>query len=167
MVDSTMQSSNGPVPLFRAEIRPYRSLGRDGFLILMSVIGAVSFAAGMAFAAMGAWPVLGFFGLDVALIYVAFRRNYGDARQVEIIEIADQMLTLTQLDRRGRPTVLRYNPVWVRLAVSEAPNGSVALQFVSHGTAAAFGGFLNDEQKLGLAARLDAALFAVRRGARW
>ena len=42
----------------------------------MVAIGAVSFVAGVVFLLMGAWPVFGFFGLDVLLLYWAFRLNY-------------------------------------------------------------------------------------------
>ena len=62
--------------IFSAMITPHRSLGRVGFLVLMAVFGAVSFVAGIAFLLMGAWPVFGFFGLDVVLLYWAFRLNY-------------------------------------------------------------------------------------------
>jgi uncharacterized membrane protein len=58
--------------IFSVVIRPHRSLGSLGFLVLMAVFGAVSFAAGVAFLLMGAWPVFGFFGLDVLLLYWAF-----------------------------------------------------------------------------------------------
>ena len=66
--------------LFSALLTPHRSLNRTGFLVLMTFIGAVSFIAGMAFLLMGAWPVLGFFGLDVLAIYWAFRINFRSAR---------------------------------------------------------------------------------------
>ena len=45
----------------------------------MGFIGAVSFVAGIAFAMIGAWPVLGFFGLDVALIWYAFNATTAPA----------------------------------------------------------------------------------------
>jgi uncharacterized membrane protein len=37
----------------------------------MGCIAAVSFAAGIGFLLIGAWPVFGFFGLDVVLIWWA------------------------------------------------------------------------------------------------
>ena len=59
--------------LFSAVLTPHRSLSATGFLILMMLVGGVSFAAGIVFLMMGAWPVFGFFGLDVLLLYLAFR----------------------------------------------------------------------------------------------
>src|SRR5258705_8068255 len=71
--------------LFSARLTPHRSLNRTGFLVLMAFLSTVSFAAGLAFLLMGAWPVLGFFGLDVLAIYWAFRVNFRRARATEEI----------------------------------------------------------------------------------
>ena len=68
--------------LFAARLTPHRSLSRAGFLLLMAVLGGISFAAGMVFLVLGAWPVFGFVGLDVLLVYWAFRANDRDARFV-------------------------------------------------------------------------------------
>jgi len=54
--------------LFDAFITPHRSLSPRGLTILMVMIGVISFICGAAFMAAGAWPVMGFFGIDVALI---------------------------------------------------------------------------------------------------
>ena len=62
--------------IFAAVLTPHRSLGNIGFLVLMIVFGGVSFVSGIAFLMMGAWPIFGFFGLDVLLLYWAFRINY-------------------------------------------------------------------------------------------
>eukprot|EP01031_Cornospumella_fuschlensis_P049526 gene49526-60638_t len=62
--------------IFAATLAPHRSLSQRGFLLVMLVIGGISFASGAVFLAMGAWPVFGFFGLDVVLIYWAFRANF-------------------------------------------------------------------------------------------
>ena len=45
---------------FSAVLLPHRSLGRKGFVILMSVISGASFLTGLAFYLRGAWPVMGF-----------------------------------------------------------------------------------------------------------
>src|SRR5690348_16343440 len=94
-------NDSGPTPpearAFRAILHPHRSLEPKGFLILMLAIGGVSFLMGMAFLIMGAWPVLGFFGLDVLLIYVAFRLNYRAARAYEVVELTPHTLTLEKV----------------------------------------------------------------------
>ena len=66
--------------IFSALLTPHRSLGPTGFLILMACLGGLSFVSGIIFVSIGAWPVFGFFGLDVLLVYLAFRANYRSAR---------------------------------------------------------------------------------------
>jgi uncharacterized membrane protein len=46
----------------------------------MGCIALVSFAAGIGFLLIGAWPVFGFFGLDVVLIWWALKRNFRDGK---------------------------------------------------------------------------------------
>ena len=60
-------------PFYRATLWPHRSLSRAGFRVFMIVVALVSTFASLPFFIMGAWPVVGFFGLDVLLLYLAFR----------------------------------------------------------------------------------------------
>src|SRR5262245_31831490 len=87
---------------FRAVLAPHRSLAPQGFLLLMAAISLVSFVMGVMFAAIGAWPVFGFYGLDVLLIYVAFRLNYRSGRAYEMVELTPAVLTFTRVDPSGR-----------------------------------------------------------------
>src|SRR4030088_1325742 len=87
--------------LFSALLTPHRSLNRTGFLVLMGFVSAVSFAAGFAFLLMGAWPVFGFFGLDVLAIYWAFRINFRNAKATEQIWVTPSELRLRRVSHRG------------------------------------------------------------------
>src|SRR3569623_1723307 len=82
-------------PIFTAELTPHSSLGRTGFLALMLFLSLVSFIAGILLLRMGAWPVYGFFGLDVLLFFRACRVIYARAR-------ASDHLVLTPLELRRR-----------------------------------------------------------------
>ena len=86
-----------PDSRFSAVLLPHRSLGRKGFIVLMGVISVVSFLTGIAFYMKGAWPVLGFFGLDILLVYGAFRLNYRAARVYETVELSDSELKVTRV----------------------------------------------------------------------
>src|SRR3979490_2372760 len=83
--------------LFSALLTPHRSLNRTGFLVLMAFLSVVSFAAGLAFLLMGAWPVLGFFGLDVLVVYWAFRINFRHAKASEEITITPSELRIRRV----------------------------------------------------------------------
>src|SRR3984885_1151525 len=101
--------------LFSALLTPHRSLNRSGFLVLMGILSVVSFAAGLAFLLMGAWPVFGFFGLDVVVIYWAFRVNFHRAQAVEEITITASELRVRRVSHRGHVVEWVLNPLWVRL----------------------------------------------------
>ncbi|MEZ5843218.1 MAG: DUF2244 domain-containing protein [Hyphomicrobiaceae bacterium] len=153
--------AQAPAP-FRAILTPHRSLSAQGFLIVMAAIGLVSFLAGMAFLVMGAWPVFGFFGLDVALIYFAFRANYRAARQFETVEVTRDAVTLTHVDASGRTTSQSFNPFWVRVEIEQWTDGRAFLKLAESGRQSLFGSFLLDEEKHELADALRAALLTAR-----
>lgn len=151
-----------PRPPFRAVLTPYRSLSRAGFIVLMATVAVVSFVAGTAFLLAGAWPVLGFFGLDVLIIYLAFRANYIAAREHETIEIDGGRLVLTQTDRRGRSRTVELNPYWASVRLSEAVDGRTRLALASHGREHVLGRFLTDDERRDLAGALRGALATAR-----
>jgi uncharacterized membrane protein len=124
----------------------------------MAAVGAVSFAGGLAFVLMGAWPVTGFFGLDVLLVYVAFRRNYRAARLSETIELSERELSLTRTHPSGEVECFNFNPYWVRLGHVRRENAPAELSLASHGRKLVFAAFLSDKEKARLAEALGAAL---------
>jgi uncharacterized membrane protein len=163
---TTQEGSEGhepAAPAFRAVLTPHRSLSPRGFLILMTFVGVISFIAGMSFLAMGAWPVMGFFGLDVLAIYIAFKLNYRAGRHVETVEITTTDLTVTRTRPNGRREAFALNPYWAHVHLAERPDGANALYLRSHGKAYAIGAFLNDDERRDLSTALDRALAAMRR----
>ena len=132
---------------FRAFLTPHRSLGPKGFLILMAVICGISFGTGMAFLMMGAWPVFGFCGLDVALVYFAFKANYRSGRLLEVVDLTDAELTVTRVEPSGKKQSWAFNPYWVRVNVSPRIGRSSEMSLASHGKRLVFGAFLTDEER--------------------
>ncbi len=147
---------------FRAVLYPHRSLGPTGFLILMSAVGGVSFVTGMVFLIMGAWPVFGFFGLDVALIYFAFKLNYRSGRLYEMVELTPETLTVTRVHPSGRKEHFAFNPYWVRVLLAEGPQGRTDLRLTSHGHEFSLGRFLTDDERRDLSHALSGALAQTR-----
>lgn len=160
----TMQAGLVPTTLpFRAVLTPHRSLSKRGFLILMLVLCGVSFIAGLAFLLLGAWPVMGFLGLDVAIVYLAFKLNYRAARAYECIEVTRDDLIITRVSADGRHrNVTRLSPTWARLDAQEASDGSVALSLASHGRIVSIAQHLGSDQRRSFARSLTAALRLVR-----
>jgi uncharacterized membrane protein len=151
--------------LFSARLTPHRSLNRTGFLVLMAFLSAVSFAAGLAFLLMGAWPVLGFFGLDVLAIYWAFRINFRHARASEEISVTPSELRVRRVSHRGHVVEFVFNPLWVQLDQKiHAEFGIEKLYLVSKGRRVSIGSFVGPDEKASFAKALLAALQAARRG---
>ena len=111
--------STGTDVFFERVLLPHRSLKPRGFHILMLLLLLVSLAVGIGFVAIGAWPVCGFFGLDVALVYLAFRLSYRSARQREILRLADDEFTVERIDIYGERRVWRFQPFWLRVILLE------------------------------------------------
>src|SRR4026209_2898607 len=88
---------------FSAVLTPHRSLGPKGFMVLMGAVCAVSFGTGLLFYLLGAWPVIGFMGLDVALIYIAFRLNYRPARLSQTEPLTPRAPPATRATPTARP----------------------------------------------------------------
>lgn len=154
-----------PAEHFRAILLPHRSLGRKGFIILMSVVSAVSLGTGLLFYTLGAWPVLGFCGLDIMLVYGAFKLNYRAAKLHELIELTESELKLTRIYPSGHSQSWSFNPYWVRLELEEFETEADRLSLRSHGRMLIFGNFLSDEEKRGFADALSAALRMLKGGA--
>ena len=152
-------------PIFSAVLTPHRSLGRTGFLILMLALAGMSFVTGIVFLMAGAWPVFGFFGLDVLLVYVAFRLNYRAARAYEEVTVSPSELTVRKVSPRGEVREWILNPLWVRLDRSAHEHfGLERLCLVSHGRQLPIATFLGAEEKESFAEALATALGEARRG---
>jgi uncharacterized membrane protein len=151
--------------LFSALLTPHRSLNRTGFLLVMAAISVVSFAAGIACLMIGAWPVLGFLGLDVLAIYVAFKINFRRAKAYEEILVTPSELRLRRVSHRGQVMEFAFNPLWVQLdQVIHEEFGVERLFLVSKGRRVALASFLGPDEKASFAKALKAALAAARRG---
>ena len=166
MMTGNAFDADAPEPvLFRALLTPHRSLSRGGFIALMGFFGAVSFAAGLAFLLMGAWPVLGFFGLDVVIIWWAFRVNFKRGNASEEISVTPSELRLRRITHRGHVIEWAFNPLWVQLDQKIHPEfGVERLTLVSRGRRVSVASFLGADEKESFAKALISALQAAKRG---
>jgi uncharacterized membrane protein len=144
---------------------PHRSLGPKGFLFVMGLIGGVSFIAGLAFALIGAWPVFGFLGVDVLLIWFAFRTSYRAGRVRERIVIHQGDLTVMRCDVRGREQVWTFPSYWARSDIEIDDRDGPKLYVGSHDRRIRVGAFLTELELYTFRNRLDDALQLSRAAA--
>jgi uncharacterized membrane protein len=151
--------------LFSALLTPQRALSPTGFWSLMGFFSAVSFAVGGVFWWLGAWPVLGFCGLDILLMYWAFRVNFARAKATEEILVTASELRVRRTSHRGHVMEWVLNPLWVRLdQIVHAEFGIERLYLVSRGRRVSVASFLGPDEKASFAKALSAALADARRG---
>jgi len=147
---------------FHAVLRPYRSLGPAGFALVMALVAGVSSITGAAFLLMGAWPVTGFFGLDVLLIFIAFKLNYRSGRVYETVDLTPARLVFRRVHPSGYQERFDCNPYWAHVNLVEGPDGRTRLGISAQGRELTFGYFLTDEERRDFASALKSALFAAR-----
>lgn len=148
--------------VFDAVLYPHRSLSPRGFWILMTLVSLVSFVAGLAFLLIGAWPVLGFFGLDVLLIFVAFRLSYRAARLVERVRLSPDSLQVERISPYGQVRRWSFQPYWVRVMLDDPLQIDSVVTIASHGRSVGVGSFLVPGEKAEFANALRAALRGLR-----
>ncbi|MGC6534712.1 MAG: DUF2244 domain-containing protein [Parvibaculales bacterium] len=157
-----------PLPAdFSLVLRPNMSLSQRGFFWLMAFVAAVSFTVGAYFWSLGAWPVFGFFGLEVFLLYSAFRLNYRYGRRYETLKMQDNHLVFSQVNALGVIRNWQFDPYWVRVKLERfGENGEEIGNLIlsSHGKYVSVGAFLSPDERASLAASLQLSLADLRDG---
>ncbi len=150
--------------VFGAVLQPHRSLSPFGFRVLMAAVCIAFCAVGLAFLLVGAWPVLGFCGLEVVLIYALFRLNFRSLARYETIRLTDRELELCRIAPDGATERVTFQPYWLRVTVEEKPGRASRLILSSHGRAVTVGAFLAPDERVALAEALTEALARQRAG---
>ncbi|MFO1070461.1 MAG: DUF2244 domain-containing protein [Geminicoccaceae bacterium] len=147
---------------FEAVIYPNPPLGPKGTMVLFGGVAAVSFAMGAAFVQAGAWPVAGFFGLDVLLLVIAFRVVAHRSRRREVIRLDSNGLNIIRVSANGRQAGWRFEPYWVRVDMDDPPKPGSQLVVAQGYRRLRIGEFLTPAERGDLATALRAALRSYR-----
>ncbi len=152
--------------VFDAILHPYRSLSPTGFYWLMGLLALAAVTLGLTFLAMGAWPIFGLYGLDILLVYLAFRANYRSAStQWERVKLTAGELTVDQHGpKQGQYHRSTFQPAWLRVDMDDPPEHHSQCVLTSHGRSLSVGCFLSPEERLDFAKALRAALARLRGG---
>jgi uncharacterized membrane protein len=141
---------------FSTLLRPHRSLSDNGFKWLIRAVILANLLIGLPMYWLGAWPVAGFCGLDVALLWWLFNRNYFDARRSETLTLTDRELVVERIAPDGEREEHRLDAYWLRVETGER------LVLTSRGNRVVIGRFLAPAERAKVAAELKAALAAMR-----
>lgn len=157
----TAGASTAPEP-FEAFLYPNPALSDRGFAIFMALAVLVTVIVGGLFVAAGAWPIGGFFGLDLLLLYLAFRAARRNARRYEWVRVEPRRLLVRRVGPDGRAAEWRFEPCWVRVHFDEPPRPDSPVVISSHGRRLGLGLFLTPDERRDFAATLRAAVERVR-----
>jgi uncharacterized membrane protein len=154
----TLDSSAG----FSLTTRRNCSMPPQALVWLLVFTACLSFAIGIGFASVGAWPVLPFIGLEVAALATAFFAQARRAADHERIVVRDGEMRIEVRDA-GRTSVHSFHPGWVRLLTQRAGE-DVRIGVRSHGRELEIGRHLDAPGRSLLAAELAGRLKRYRDG---
>jgi uncharacterized membrane protein len=156
------QEPGKPEPVFEALIVPHRSLSRRGTLILSAVLALCSAGIAVRFWFLGAWPVIAFSGVEVALATLLLSINFRHARARELIRLSSAEITVVQTDHRGRRRSFSFPSAWLQIRLETTGNQDSRLLLRSHGRGREVAAFLHAPAKLSLFEALRDALHRLR-----
>lgn len=151
-----------PRPAFAAVLTPHRSLTRKGFIAVMALVAGLNLIGGLVFYIAGAWPVAGFMGLDVVLIWWAFKANFAAARRAERVEVTDTEVILSRFAEGRSAQEQRFTRAWLKIELEEDRERELigGLYLRSHGRRTEIARFLAADEKKSFALALEKALAA-------
>ena len=165
MSESNADMTMNDLPVFSAELHPYRSLGRNGHRIFFVIAGALSLAHMAVFMISGAWPVVMFFGADFLILFGAFWLNNRAAKAREVVSLSRTNISIRKISPSGRETEHVFNPFWARFLVSrKARIGITAMHVRGNGRETDVGTFLPLDDRERFATAFSGALARVKRG---
>lgn len=156
-------TTKDPYVYFDAALHPHRSLDRTGFLLVMTVAVVFGFTIGIAFLLVGAWPVFGFCGAEILLLYIAFQLNYRSGQWSERLVLSDSGLQVRRFGPKGEVGRWDFEPGWLRINIEESRPHGGALTLSSHGRSLSIGGFLTPDERSEVADALRVAITNYRR----
>src|SRR5882672_10668188 len=147
---------------FDAVIEPNRPLSARGIALVLGLVGAFSFIAGIAFVLRGAWPVTPFLGGDVALLAWAMRASVRASKRREHLILTADTLLIERIGVNGQARREEINHYWLRVEHDDPELLGCDLALVSRGRRWIVGSFLGAEERKSLAGALRNALRNAR-----
>ena len=145
-----------------ASLHPHRSLGPAGFALIMGSVALGGFVLGVAFFLAGAWPVAGFAGLEILLLFIAFKLNYRAGRVSEHLRLTDEGLEVVRIAASGKRSRVLLEPGWLQVRMDDPPEHHSQLVVSTGGKGLIVGAFLTPGERLEVAKALKAAIHRYR-----
>ena len=154
--------ADGEPVILDTTLKPSEPLAPSALKAVLAAVVVVNFGFASLLAARGAWPVMPFMGIDIALLAWAFRTSVRAAERRERITLTPSRLTVARRPPHGPTSEIAFNPYWVRVDMAEPPDHWSRLRLRSHGRAVEIGAFLAPAERVSLAESLKQALRRAR-----
>ncbi len=145
-----------------AVLEPPRSLSAAGLARVMFVLGSISFLFSIGFLLMGAYPVVGFLGAEVLLLWYLMKRSMRGPGPRTHLRVTAESVEVCRIDRRGREQLEALPSYFARVVHDARLHSAQALRIVAGRRYLAIGEHLSREEQLTLATRLKRALHEAR-----
>ncbi len=155
----------GEAVRYSVVLRPHRSASAGAVRTIICLVALTWCLVGMVFAAVGAWPVAPFLGLEVVLLYGAFRLSAHAGNALEAINLTDTALTVRRVNFWGKQKKFSFPPHWLQVNFDEPPSNLSLLELRSHGNSLVIGMFLQPRERSELARVLRRELTRLTRSA--
>lgn len=142
------------------DIKIYRnqSLTTRGLYILMFFITIPASYIGISFYVLGAWPVLGFMGFEILLIYIAFKILFYKNKFYEHIILDSEKLNILFKKKNKIIKKIELEPTWVQVKIEKIYENEDTLIVSSHGKKIILANYLIPEERLKLAGKIKSGL---------
>ena len=147
---------------FDGTLTPNRSLSPKAFAIVMAIVVAMSFLAGLSFVSMGAFPVIGFFGLDALAIWFAFRLSFRALKQQTRVRVTAQQIDLAHEQPGRSPRTAKLPTAFTRVRLDYPDRRPSELKLAYRDQAWVIGRFLTPAERKTLKEALERAIWSAQ-----
>ena len=131
---------------------------------ILALTGAICVLVGVLFALVGAPPVLGFMGLEIVLLFGAYRFCVRNTKMAEHLILSNRNLIFYRVDRDGNISITNLEPRWLNVELYKVKGIASCVILTSKGRAHNVGTFLAPSEQIHLSAALNQALNGLSTG---
>ncbi len=141
-------------------LHPYSSLSTRGLKLTMFSFGGLSALVATYFALQGAWPIMGFMGLEVALAFWLLQHHRRQQRlNADVLTLNESLLRIEHVRRAHIVDTWQAPTAWTRLHWDESDETRCPhLYAIAHGKRISIGSFLNTADKRAAYEKLKSCL---------
>jgi hypothetical protein len=146
-----------------AVLEPPRSLTTRGLNRVMLILGAFSAVFSLGFLLVGAWPVVGFLGAEILVLWLVFQWSFRAQTARTYVRVTAEEVDVRKVDGWGRERRASMASHFARVEFDRTATGPNALRLATSRTAYPLGEFLTPRERETFARRLMQAISDARR----